>query len=99
MKILFDHPFPFALAHGGFQVQIEETMAALVRRSIAVEHVRWWDERQTGDIIHHFSAPSPVSLEMARGKKIPVVITHLFTAACNRSPLQLEIRGVLTRSL
>jgi len=24
MKVLFDHPWPFALAHGGFQIQIEQ---------------------------------------------------------------------------
>jgi hypothetical protein len=29
MKILFDHPNPFLLAHGGFQIQIEQTQKAL----------------------------------------------------------------------
>ena len=29
MKVLFDHPNPFLLAHGGFQVQIKQTKKAL----------------------------------------------------------------------
>ena len=28
MKVLFDHPNPFMLAHGGFQIQIEQTKKA-----------------------------------------------------------------------
>ena len=28
MKVLFDHPNPFMLAHGGFQNQIEQTKKA-----------------------------------------------------------------------
>jgi glycosyltransferase involved in cell wall biosynthesis len=99
MKVLFDHPTPFALAHGGLQIQIEQTKAALERRGVEVEHLRWWDDRQTGDLIHYFGAPSPSYLKLAREKNIPVVVTHLFTATCNRSPSQLKIQGMITRSL
>jgi len=99
MKVLFDHLQPFALAHGGFQIQIEQTKAALERRGVEVEYVRWWDDRQTGDLIHHFGVPSVSYLETASEKGIPVVVTHLFTATCNRSPLQLKIQGAITRTL
>jgi glycosyltransferase involved in cell wall biosynthesis len=99
MKILFDHPSPFALAHGGFQVQIDETKAGLERKGIEVEYLRWWDEKQTGDLIHYFGAPSVAYLKAAREKHIPVVLTNLFTATCNRSPLQLKVQGAVTRSL
>ena len=99
MKILFDHPWPFALAHGGFQVQIEQTKAGLERRGVEVEHVRWWDDKQIGDLIHHFAAPSIYYLKAAREKGLPVVVTHLFTAACNRTSFQLDLQAALTRGL
>lgn len=99
MKVLFDHASPFALAHGGFQTQIEQTKAALERRGIEVEYLRWWDDRQDGDLIHYFGAPSISYLKMAREKSIPVAVTNLFTATCNRSPLQLKIQGAITRTL
>jgi len=99
MKVLFDHSSPFALAHGGFQIQIEQTKAALERRGVEVEHLRWWDDRQTGDLIHHFNVPSLSYLKAAREKGLPVVVTHLFTATCNRSPFQLGLQGAITRTL
>lgn len=99
MKILFDHSLPFSLAHGGFQTQIEETKAALERRGIEVEYLRWWDDRQTGNIIHHFGVPSVSALRLARERKIASVVTHLFTATCNRSSFQLFAQGLTTRVL
>jgi glycosyltransferase involved in cell wall biosynthesis len=99
MKILFDHPSPFALAHGGFQTQIEQSKAGLERLGVEVEYFRWWDDQQTGDLIHHFTAPTVSYLKMARAKGIPVVVTHLFTATCNRTPLQLKIQAAITRTL
>lgn len=46
MKVLFDHSFPFALAHGGFQIQIEQTKAALESLGVSVDYLRWWDDSQ-----------------------------------------------------
>ena len=54
MKILFNHNFPFALAHGGMQTQIEQTQAALQSVGLEVEPLRWWDDLQRGDLIHYF---------------------------------------------
>lgn len=99
MKVLFYHSLPFALAHGGFQTQIEQTKAALEGHGVSVEYTRWWDDCQKADLIHCFNAPSVAFLKMAREKGIPVVVTHLFTATCNRSPLKLKVQGALTRSL
>ena len=99
MKALFDHASPFALAHGGFQVQIEQTKAALERQGVEVEYLRWWDDRQTGDLIHHFGVPPLSYLKIAHEKGLRVVVTHLFTATCNRSPLQLAVQGALTKTL
>jgi glycosyltransferase involved in cell wall biosynthesis len=99
MKVLFNHGLPFALAHGGFQVQVEETRAALQCRGVEVEPVRWWDSSQTGDLVHCFGTPSVAYLDSVRDAGIPVVVTHLFTATCNRPPLALALQGLVTRGL
>jgi glycosyltransferase involved in cell wall biosynthesis len=78
MKILFDHPSPFLLTHGGLQIQIEQTKAALQQLGLDVEYLRWWDDRQTGDLIHYFGRPlqSYVSAAHQKGKR--VVVADLF---------------------
>jgi glycosyltransferase involved in cell wall biosynthesis len=99
MKILFDHRLPFSLAHGGFQTQIEQSKAGLEKLGVEVEYFRWWDEKQKGDLIHHWTAPSVAYLKMARQQGTPVVVTHLFTATCNRSPMQLAVQAAITRTM
>ena len=85
MKVLFDHPLPFALAHGGFQIQIEQTKAALERQGTEVEHLRWWDDRQTGQIIHYFGRPNGGYIELAQAKGMKVVAAELLTGLGSRS--------------
>jgi glycosyltransferase involved in cell wall biosynthesis len=97
MKVLFDHPHPFQLAHGGFQTQIEQTKTALEAHGIEVEFLRWWDDRQRGDLIHYFAAASTGYLEQARTAHKPVVMTTLFTETCNRSDAALRRQGWLTQ--
>jgi glycosyltransferase involved in cell wall biosynthesis len=78
MKILFDHPNPFLLRHGGLQIQIEQTMAGLQRLGLDVEFLRWWDDRQTGDIIHYFGRPLRHYVSAAQQKGKRVVLADLF---------------------
>jgi glycosyltransferase involved in cell wall biosynthesis len=85
MKVLFDHPSPFALAHGGFQIQIEQTKAALERCGTEVEYLRWWDEKQNGDIIHYFGRPVGGYIDFAQGKGMKVVVAELLTGLGSRS--------------
>src|SRR4051794_32244589 len=99
MKILIDHPAPFFLAHGGIQKQIEETKRALEQRNIDVEYVRWWDEQQTGSLIHSFGVPSRQYLDLAHRNNLPVVVTSVFSATCNRSDAALKIQGATVRFL
>lgn len=99
MKILFYSPLPFALAHGGAQIQIEQTLAALMAAGVEAEPVRWWDDRQRGDLIHYFGVAPLTHIEHARDKGIPIVMNHLFTAACNRSAAQLRRQGWLVRTI
>ena len=99
MKILFNCGLPFALAHGGHQIQIERTQAALQSIGIEVEPVRWWDDKQTGDIIHFFGRMPTDQIKLARQKGVKVVMAELLTAPGSRTPGQLRIQRFLNRTL
>lgn len=99
MKVLIDHHEPFALSHGGFQIQIEETAAALREIGVEIEFLRWWDAGQTGDILHFFGLPPIHLVERAKSRGLKVVVTHLLTNTCNRSPARLALQASATRTL
>ena len=85
VKVLFDHPNPFLLAHGGFQIQIEQTKKALEANGVEVEWLRWWDDGQKGDLIHYFGRPHSVYIQQAHAKGIKVVMSELLTGLGSRS--------------
>ena len=93
MKILFDCGVPVLLAHGGAQIQIEQTKAGLEAAGVEVEYLRWWDHSQSGDLIHYFGTASNSYLHLARAAGKPVVMTNLFTETCNRSRARLVRQG------
>ena len=99
MKILINASLPFALAHGGAQIQIEQTLAGLLSVGVEAEPLRWWDDRQRGDLIHYFGVPPPDHIRHAKDKDIPLVMTNLFTAACNRTDARLRRQGWLVRTI
>jgi glycosyltransferase involved in cell wall biosynthesis len=99
MNVLFDHPDPFLFAHGGFQIQIEQTKAALEVNGVAVDYLRWWDDRQKPDIIHYFGRPSPAYIRFAHARKIRVVVAQLLTGAGSRSPATLALQRTATAGL
>jgi len=99
MKILINCPLPFALAHGGMQVQIEQLQSALTALGLQVEPLRWWDAGQRGDLIHHFGVAPLEHIRQAQAKGIPLVMTALFSAACNRPTSRLRWQGWLVRTL
>ncbi len=84
MKILFDHPDPFLLMHGGFQIQIEQTKTALDKIRVQAESHRWWDDSQRGDIIHYFGKPRLNYVGHAQQKGMKVVMSHLLTGLGSR---------------
>ncbi len=84
MKILFDHPNPFLLTHGGLQIQIEQTKAGLESVGVDVEYLRWWDDRQKGDLIHYFGRPSCDYIRLAHQKNIKVIMAPLLTGLGSR---------------
>ena len=99
MKILVNCSLPFALAHGGQAIQIQRTMAALCEIGVTTEPLRWWDETQTGDVIHFFGRMSAEQIRFAHQKKIKVVMAELLTGQGSRSPWQLRFQKLITRTL
>lgn len=92
VKVLFDHDFPFLLAHGGFQTQIEQTLAALRGNGVDAEPIRWWDESQKGDIIHFFGRPALGYLRFCKSKGIKFVFAPLLSGVGKRPMWKLAIQ-------
>lgn len=99
MKILINCSLPFALTHGGQQIQVERTQAALQSIGLEVEPVRWWDDKQTGDLIHYAGRMPAAQIELAHQKGMKVVMAELLTAPGSRSPAQLRLQRILNRTL
>jgi glycosyltransferase involved in cell wall biosynthesis len=96
MKILFNCHLPFALAHGGAQIQIEQTLSALKAAGVEAEPLRWWDASQSGDIIHHVGRMPAELIRLAHQKNIKVVMAELLTATGSRSRRELALQKFLT---
>lgn len=99
MKILTNCNLPFSIAHGGWVVQIEETTKALRGLGLEVEPVRWWDEAQSGDLIHFFGRMAADHIRFAHKKSIKVVMAELLTAQGSRSAGRLFLQKCITRSV
>jgi glycosyltransferase involved in cell wall biosynthesis len=95
MRVILDHPNPFLLSHGGFQIQIEQTYNALRQIGVAVEYLRWWDDRQPADIIHYFGLPTPPYVNLAQKKGVRIVLSQLLTGLGSRSPRVLPFQKAI----
>jgi glycosyltransferase involved in cell wall biosynthesis len=93
MKVLFNCHVPFSLAHGGWQIQIEQTKTALENIGVEVEPLRWWDEKQTGQVLHHFGRLPTGLLRLAQQKGMKVVLAELLTGQGSRSMARLRIQS------
>lgn len=93
MKILIQHPDPFFLAHGGFQIQIEQTKLALERNGVEVEWLRWWDAGQKADLIHFFGRPHPAHIIMAQASGLKAVFSELLTSQGSRSAYRRSVEA------
>lgn len=93
--MLFDHPNPFFLAHGGFQTQIEQTKLALERSGVAVDWLRWWDSDQKADLIHYFGRPHPAYIQQCHEKGLKVVMAELLTGLGSRPAGARKIQKTL----
>jgi glycosyltransferase involved in cell wall biosynthesis len=99
MKVLFNCYVPFMLAHGGAQIQIEQTMAALVKNGVTVEPFRWWDEAQTGDVLQHFGRFPEDLIRLAQQKGFKVVVAELLTEQGSRSLARAKLQKILRHLL
>ena len=99
MKILLNCTVPFALAHGGQQIQIERTRAALQSLGLQVEPLRWWDHEQTGEVIHYFGRIPAIQIELAHQKGIKIVMAELLGGTGSRSPGKLRLQRLLTQAM
>jgi glycosyltransferase involved in cell wall biosynthesis len=99
MKVLFNCHVPYMLAHGGMQVQIEQTKAGLEKLGVTVEPLRWWDETQTGDVLQHFGRFPANLIRLAQQKGMKVVMLDLLTEQGSRSPARLKLQKILRRAL
>lgn len=80
MKVLLYHQMPFALAHGGQQIQIVQTAEALREIGVDAELLDWRNDKQRGDVLHFFGRlPRPL-LDQARLKRWKVVVADLLGA-------------------
>lgn len=98
MKIIFNCHVPFSLAHGGAQIQIEQTQAGLEKIGVEVQRLRWWDDEQTGDILHHFGRIPESLLRLAQQKGMKVVMAELLTGQGSRSVPALKVQSFLNRA-
>jgi len=98
MKVLFNSLTPAMLTHGGSQIQIEQTKAALEQIGVETAYLEWWNSQQTGDVLHHFGACPVDLIRKAQQKGWKVVNTILLSALCNRSRMAVLLRRVAVRA-
>jgi glycosyltransferase involved in cell wall biosynthesis len=97
VKVLINCPVPFSLAHGGAQIQIEQTAGALEKNGVDVDFVRWWDGGQKADLIHYWGRMPADHIRLAQQKGIKVIIGELLTAQGSRTPAQLRLQKSISR--
>ncbi|HEX3797488.1 MAG TPA: glycosyltransferase family 4 protein [Verrucomicrobiae bacterium] len=96
MKVLIDHQNPFLLMHGGLQIQIEQTKAALDAIGVDTEFLRWWDPSQRADVIHFYGRPSGAYIDFAHQKGIKIVMLHLLTGLGSRAAWKRRVQKIVT---
>jgi glycosyltransferase involved in cell wall biosynthesis len=98
MRVLLYYQCPFSLAHGGLQIQIEQTRKALEKAGVDVDYLRWEDGSQTGDILHFFGRLDPGLMDLAHQKGMKVVMAELLTEQGSRPAGMLRLQALLFRA-
>ena len=88
MKIAFDCHVPFCFAHGGVQIQVEQTMASLKQHGVEVFPLPWWDDSISPDLIHFFGKPTLSYARLVKQKRIRLVVADLLTSQGSRNGWQ-----------
>jgi glycosyltransferase involved in cell wall biosynthesis len=95
MKVLFYCQMPFALAHGGLQIQVVRSREALEKLGVEVEFLRWMDASQSGEILHFFGRVPTDLLRHAQERGMKVLQAELLTEQGSRSRARLGLEGVV----
>jgi hypothetical protein len=99
MKVLLYHLVPFAFAHGGLAIQILRTRDALRELGVEAECLRWWDDQQTGEVLHFFGRVPTTILLCAQQKGMKVVQAELLTEQGSRSEARIRLQKILTHAM
>jgi glycosyltransferase involved in cell wall biosynthesis len=97
VKVLFYHLMPFALAHGGQQIQICQTRDALAQLGVEVDFLQWSELERKGDILHFFGRVPTYLLLQAQQKGMKVVVADLLAAQGARPVWRLKLQALSTR--
>jgi glycosyltransferase involved in cell wall biosynthesis len=98
MKVVISHGLPFSLAHGGSQTFIEAMLKNLPEAGVEVEPERWWDERQTCDILHCVGRPAIMNVRLAHEKGWRVMMTEFLEKTASRSRSALVMQKLIMRT-
>ena len=97
--MVFDCRVPYMLAHGGLQIQIDQSLAALKRIGVDAEPLRWWDEKQSADVLHYFGRIPFALLEIARQKGVKVVMADFLGNVGARPQRKILTQRIMMRML
>src|SRR4051794_22856126 len=97
MKVLFHHLTPFTFGNDPWQRLILKTRAALAAGGMEVDLLRWYDGKQTGEILHFFGRMPSFLIPFAHQKHMKVVVTDLFPA--ESTPLKRPVLLALEKLL
>lgn len=97
MKVILNHGTPFSLAHGGVTNIVHRTKEVLEKLGMEVDFLRWWDEKQKGDILFQFCRP-PISLvRFAKASGYKFVVEHVMTGLVSRPLWKRKIQKQIIR--
>lgn len=65
---------------------------------VAVNHVRWWDDRQEPDVIHYFGRTPQTYIRLAHKKGIKIVTADLHGGLGVRGPMLRAVQKKITRA-
>jgi len=74
-------------------------MRELQNLGVKVEPARWWDENQTGDILHFIGRPPTLNVRLAHQKGFKVVMTDLLDQTASRTDSRLFVQWTFNRTL
>ncbi len=97
MKVLLWTNIPFSLAHGGVQTHMDNLFKHLPSFGVETEPLRWWDQTQTGDILHTNTRPETAVVRLAHEKGMKVVMSDILDATASRSNFRLLLQKTTIR--